>query len=101
MSPRIATTFAVVLASVVAAMTTAQAGPCAPKRSSPCDGTSAGVDLNSVSDIADRIVGQEPTGRKSEPAGPGAADPAPYTGPLIGVAPGTRAPTIGYSWSLH
>ena len=99
MSAWIATTLALAATAVLAG-TPADAG-CVPRGSGHCIDTGSAVDLNSVSDIASKIVGEEPGARKPEQPGSDAAAPAAYTGPMVGVAPRSRAPTIGYSWSLH
>jgi hypothetical protein len=99
MSAWITTTLAVAITAAIA-ITSANAG-CALRGSGHCIDTGSAVDLNSVSDIASKIVSEEPGARKPEQPGSVAAAPAPYTGPMVGVAPRSRAPTIGYSWSLH
>jgi hypothetical protein len=66
-----------------------------------CADTGSPVNLNSVSDIASKIVNEEPiSAKQGKPAAEPTA-PAPYTGPIVGVTSGKPAPTVGYSWSLQ
>ena len=100
MSAWIATTLVVVITAVAAA-TTAKAGSCWPKNSYPCTNNGQGIDLSSVPDITKKIVGEEsPSQSQKNPVNNPAAA-SPYTGPIVGVTSGKRAPTVGYSWSLE
>ena len=100
MSTWITTTLAVAILAVTANATT-KAG-CPPRVSSRCIDRDAGLDFNSVSDIANRIVRDEPAAQKREPPAVGSSTPTPYTGPTVGaIQSGKRTPTIGYSWSLE
>jgi hypothetical protein len=100
MSAWIATTLVVAITAVTAAAT-AGAGGCGPKNSFPCANKGQSIDLSAVPDITDKIVGEEPVtqGKKKPVNDPAAA--SPYTGPIVGVTSGKRAPTVGYSWSLE
>jgi hypothetical protein len=100
MGTRVATTLAFAVTGILAGMP-ANAG-CIPRGSGHCIDTGSAVDLNSVSDIASKIVSEEPSGKKQDqPVRTEVAAPTPYTGPIVGAAPGKRAPTVGYSWSLQ
>jgi hypothetical protein len=80
---------------------TADAGSCGSKNSQLCANNGQSLDLNSVKEITNNIVGNEPavqTQYKSVKETPAAS---PYTGPIVGVTSGKRAATIGYSWSLE
>lgn len=99
MSAWIASTLAFAITAVVAG-TPADAG-CVPRGPGHCIDTGSAVDLNSVSDIADKIVGEEPNGKEQDKRALAPAAPAPYTGPIVGATPGKGAPTVGYSWSLQ
>ena len=59
------------------------------------------VNLNSVPDIASKIVNEEPISAKQGKSATEPTAPAPYTGPIVGVTSGKPAPTVGYSWSLE
>jgi len=100
MSAWIATTLVVAITAVTAAAT-AEAGPCGPKYSYPCASNGQSIDLSSVPDITKKVVGEEPVmqGQKNPVIDPAAA--SSYTGPIVGVTSGKRAPTVGYSWSLE
>ena len=99
MSARIA---AILVITVAAAMPGAAAkAACAAKSSYRCIDTGSPVNLNSVPDIASKIVSQEPISAKQNKSATEPTAPAPYTGPVIGVTSGKRAPTVGYSWSLE
>jgi hypothetical protein len=99
MSARIA---AILVITVAAAMPGAGAkAACAAKSSYRCIDTGSPVNLNSVPDIASKIVSQEPISAKQNKSATEPTAPAPYTGPVIGVTSGKRAPTVGYSWSLE
>jgi hypothetical protein len=99
MSARIA---AILVITVAAAMPGAAAkAACAAKSSYRCIDTGSPVNLNSVPDIASKIVSQEPVSAKQNKSATEPTAPAPYTGPVIGVTSGKRAPTVGYSWSLE
>jgi hypothetical protein len=99
MSAWITTTLAFAITAVMAGMP-ADAG-CVPRGSGHCIDTGSAVDLNSVSDIASKIVNEEPSGKKQNGPVIEPAAPTPYTGPIVGAAPGKRTPTVGYSWSLE
>lgn len=103
MSAWTATTLA--LALIAATATVADAGSCRSKSTRECADNRQNIDLNSVPDITQKIVGAEPVTEKrnkplNEPA-PG----APYTGPIFGATSGAtsgkKIPTVGYSWSLE
>ena len=98
MSAWIATTLALTITAVLAG--SANAG-CVPRGSGRCIDTGSAVDLNSVSDIASKIVNEEPIGKEQERRVTEPAVPTTYTGPTFGAAPGKRTPTVGYSWSLE
>jgi hypothetical protein len=98
MSAWITTALALAIAAVLAG--SANAG-CVPRGSGRCIDTGSAIDLNSVSDIASKIVNEEPIGKKQERPVTVPAAPTPYTGPIFGAAPGKRTPTVGYSWSLE
>jgi hypothetical protein len=96
----IATTLAVAMMAV-AFGAAANAG-CAPRGSHRCVDSGAGVDFNSVSDIANRIVREEPATQTPEKPAIARTTSTPYTGPTVGAIPSAkRTPTIGYSWSLE
>jgi hypothetical protein len=99
MSARIATTLAIAVAAAIAG-TPANAA-CAVKGPYGCADTGSAVNLNSVPDIASKIVGEEPISAKQGKTATEPTAPAPYTGPIVGVTSGKRAPTVGYSWSLE
>jgi hypothetical protein len=98
MSAWIATALVIAIA-VFMGETGAHAG-CTQRGSYHCIDTRSGLDLNSVPDIASQIVGQEAPGKKRDRPVTAPAAPAPYTGPIVGIAPGSGRPTVGYSWSL-
>jgi hypothetical protein len=100
MSAWIATTLVVVITAVTVAAT-AEAGSCGPKNSYRCSESGQGIDLSSVPDITKKIVGDESVtqSQKKPVIDPAAA--SPYTGPIVGITSGKRAPTVGYSWSLE
>lgn len=99
MSAWIATTLALAITAGMAG-SAAEAG-CVSRGSGHCLDTGSAIDLNSVSDIASKIVNEEPVGKQPERRVTAPAVPAPYTGPIFGAAPGKRTPTVGYSWSLQ
>ena len=100
MSVRIATTLVLAITAVTAAAKV-DAGSCGPKNSYRCSDSGQGIDLSSVPDITKRIVGEEsPSQSQKNPVNNPAAA-SPYTGPIVGVPSGKRAPTVGYSWSLE
>jgi hypothetical protein len=76
-------------------------GACAVGSSHRCVDTGSPVNLNSVPDIASKIVGEETVGAKPGKPAIEPTAPAPYTGPIVGVTSGKPAPTVGYSWSLQ
>jgi hypothetical protein len=96
----IPSTLALPITTAIAA-TAVHAGPCLQRTSHHCVDTGSVVDLNSVPDITQQIVNQEPIAQKQKAL---SAEPpvlAPYTGPIVGVTSGKRTPTVGYSWSLE
>ena len=99
MSARIATALAITVAAAIAG-TTANAA-CAVKGPYRCADTGSAVNLNSVPDIASKIVSEEPIGAKPGKSATEPTAPAPYSGPIVGITSGKRAPTVGYSWSLE
>jgi hypothetical protein len=99
MSARIATTFAIVVAAAMAG--TAANAACTVKGPYGCADTGSAVNLNSVPDIANKIVSEEPTGAKQGKSAAEPTAPGSYTGPTVGVTSGKRSPTVGYSWSLE
>ena len=101
MSVRIATTLVLAIAAVTAAAR-ADAGSCGPKYPYQCtNNTGQNIDLNSVSDIASKIVSEQPVTQSQKKTVNEPAVAAPYSGPIVGVTSGKRAPTVGYSWSLE
>ena len=99
MSARIAAILGIVVA---AAMPGAPAKAACPAKSPyRCVDAGSPVDLNSVPDIARKIVSEEPISAKQDKPASEPAAPAPYTGPIVGVTSGKPAPTVGYSWSLQ
>jgi hypothetical protein len=100
MSTRITTILAVVIMAVTVSATASAA--CPPRALSRCIDRDASVDLNSVPDIANRIVRNEPAAERQEQPAVGSNAPTAYTGPTVGaIQTGKRIPTIGYSWSLE
>jgi len=100
MSARIAAILAIAVAATMPGA--AAKGACAPKSSYRCVDTGSPVNLDSVPDIARKIVSEEPTGAKQGNSATEPTAPASYTGPIVGVTTsGKRAPTVGYSWSLE
>jgi hypothetical protein len=98
MSAWIATTL--VLAITAATVVAADAGSCGPKSSHRAnDGQN--IDLNSVPDITQKIINEEPVIKRQTKPLNEPVPAAPYTGPIFGVTSGKRAPTVGYSWSLE
>ena len=102
MSVRIATTLVLAIAAVMA-NANADAGPCGPKYPYHCTNNTGGqsIDLGSVSDITNKIVREEPAIQSPQKPVNNPAVASPYTGPIVGITPGKRAPTVGYSWSLE
>jgi len=90
--------FAIVAAAILLLIGRGAEAACTPTRTNAC------VNLSIASDISKQIVLDEERGQK-----PGdktlvqkPADPAPYTGPTLGVSSMVRrAPTVGYRWSLE
>ena len=99
MSARIGAILAIALAATLPGA--AAKAACAAKSSYRCVDTGSPVNLNSVPDIASKIVGEEPISAKPDKPAFVPAAPAPYTGPIVGVTSGKPAPTVGYSWSLE
>lgn len=102
MSVRIATTLVLAIAAVTAAAN-ADAGSCGPKYPYHCTNNTGGqsIDLNSVPDITNKIVREEPATQSPQKPVNDPAAASPYTGPIVGITSGKRAPTVGYSWSLQ
>ena len=102
MSVRIATTLVLTIAAVTAAAK-ADAGSCGSKYPYHCTNNTGGqsIDLNSVPDITNKIVREEPATQNPQKPVNDPAAAAPYTGPIVGITSGKRAPTVGYSWSLE
>lgn len=100
MSTWIATTLAAAILTVT--FGAASNAGCAPRGPYRCVDGASGVDFNSVSDIASRIVREEPAAQKPKNPATGPTTPTPYTGPTFGaIQSGKRTPTVGYSWSLE
>ncbi len=99
MSAQIATTLAIAVAAAMAGA--AANAACIMKGPNGCADTGSAVNLNAVPDIARKIVGEEPISAKQDKSATEPTAPAPYTGPIVGVTSGKRAPTVGYSWSLE
>ena len=99
MSARIAAILAMAVAATLPGVGAKSA--CAVGSSLRCVDTGSPVNLNSVSDIASKIVGEEPTSAKQDKPATETTAPAPYTGPIVGVTSGKPAPKVGYSWSLQ
>lgn len=99
MSARIATTLAIAVAAAVAG--TAANAACNAKAPYRCADTGSPVNLNSVPDIASKIVDEEPISSKQAKSAAEPTAPASYTGPIVGVTSGKPAPKVGYSWSLE
>jgi hypothetical protein len=99
MSARIAAIFALAVAGTLPGA--GAKGACAVGSSHRCVDTGSPVNLNSVPDIASKIVSEEPISAKPDKAAADPTAPAPYTGPIVGVTSGKPAPTVGYSWSLQ
>ena len=100
MSARIAAIIAMAVAATLPGV--GAKGACAVGSTHRCVDTGSPVNLNSVPDIASKIVSEEPSSAKQGKSGAEPAAPAPYTGPIVGVTnSGKRAPTVGYSWSLQ
>jgi hypothetical protein len=88
--------------AVAAAMSGAAAKAACPAKSPyRCVDTGPPLNLNSVPDVARKIVSEEPISAKQDKPASEPAAPAPYTGPIVGVTSGKPAPTVGYSWSLQ
>jgi len=100
MSAWTATTLA--LAITAATTVAADAGSCGPKSVRNCTESGQNIDLNSVPDITQKIVREEPAiQRKTKPLNE-PVPAGPYTGPIFGATTsGKRVPTVGYSWSLE
>jgi hypothetical protein len=90
-----------VLAMTAATVVAAEAGPCGPKSLRHCANTGQNLDLNSIPDITQKIIGEEPVIKGKVKLLNEPAPSLPYTGPIFGVTSGKRAPTVGYSWSLE
>ena len=95
------TATALALAFTAATVVAAGAGSCGPKNSRLCADSGKNIDLNSVPDITQKIVGEEPAvAKKNKPLNE-PAPATPYTGPIFGATLGKKIPTVGYSWSLE
>ena len=100
MSARIAAIIAMAVAVTLPGV--GAKGACVVGSSHRCVDTGSAVNLNSVPDIASKIVNEEPISAKQGKSATEPTAPAPYSGPIVGVTnSGKRAPTVGYSWSLQ
>ncbi|HEX3523075.1 MAG TPA: hypothetical protein VHT52_13430 [Stellaceae bacterium] len=99
MSARIAAILAMAVAATLPGV--GAKGACAVGSSHRCADTGSPVNLNSVSDIASKIVNEEPISANRGKLTTEPTAPAPYTGPIVGVTSGKPAPKVGYSWSLE
>jgi hypothetical protein len=99
MSARIAAILAMAVAATLPGV--GAKGACAVGSSHRCVDTGSPVNLNSVPDIASKIVNEEPISAKRGKLTAEPTAPAPYTGPIVGVTSGKPAPKVGYSWSLE
>lgn len=99
MSARIATILAIAVAAIILGPPANAA--CTVKSSDRCVDTGSPVNLNSVPEIASKIVNEEPVSAKQGKSATEPTAPAPYTGPIVGVTSGKPAPKVGYSWSLE
>ena len=99
MSARIAAIIAMAVAATLPGV--GAKGACAVGSSRRCVDTGSPVNLDSVPDIASKIVNEEPVGAKQGKSATEPTAPAPYTGPIVGVTSEKPAPTVGYSWSLQ
>ncbi len=77
------------------------AGSCTRHGSRGCANLPAAIDLSSVPDISNQIVSGEDTRGKPQQPAVDLPEPAPYTGPIVGVNTNVRAPTVGYYWSIQ
>lgn len=91
----------VVAVSAAIAAGSVNAGSCSARASGHCVNTGSGIDLNSVPNITEQIVNEEPATRKQRRPSIEAPAAPPYTGPIVGVTVGKGIPTVGYSWSLE
>jgi hypothetical protein len=103
---RMKTRFSVALVTALGAVWIAvavpsDAGSCRHSRVHECSKQPPTLDLSSVPDISNQIVGNQPDARPPHKP-PIDAQPVadPYTGPMIG---GSRVgvPTVGYYWSIN
>jgi hypothetical protein len=99
MSVRIAAILAIAVAAMMPGSGAKAA--CAVNSSHRCADTGSPVNLNSVPDIASKIVDEEPISSKQAKSAAEPTAPASYTGPIVGVTSGKPAPKVGYSWSLE
>jgi hypothetical protein len=99
MSARIAAILAIAVAATM--LGAAANAACTAKSSYRCVDTGSPVNLNSVPDIASKIVSEEPISAKQDKSATKPIGPVPYTGPIVGVTSGKPAPKVGYSWSLE
>ena len=99
MSARIAAVLAMAVAATLPGV--GAKGACAVGSSHRCVDTGSPVNLNSVPDIASKIVNEEPISAKQGKSATEPTTPVPYTGPIVGVTSGKPAPKVGYSWSLE
>jgi hypothetical protein len=99
MKPRLAIGL---VAMLIAPTAPSDAASCRHQRAHDCFKLPATLDFSSVPEISNRIVADEPASRAQQDA-PVDQQPEtePYTGPMIGVASHTGAPTVGYYWSIH
>ena len=99
MSARIAAILGIAVAAAL--LGAAATAACPAKSPHPCVDAGSPVNLNSVPDIARKIVSEEPTSAKQDKPATEPAGAAPYSGPIVGVTSGKPAPKVGYSWSLQ
>src|SRR5262245_28756500 len=99
MSAWTATTLALAITAATAVAT--GAGSCGPKSANACTDNEKNIDLYSVPNIKQKIVGEEPIVEKKNKPLNEPAPAAPYNGPIFGATSGKKIPTVGYSWSLE
>jgi hypothetical protein len=74
---------------------TAASGACLPTKQHGC------VDLSTIPNIAQEVVGAEKLPTPTEKAPPPVAPARTYDGPMIGLSNAARrAPEISYHWSI-
>ncbi len=95
---------AILAITVVAALTTAEAGSgsCPPESSRNCLKSPAVINFNSVPEISKQIVSEEKPAQRAQKLTIDPSAPTPYTGPMVGTNPRPgRTPTVGYYWSFE